>query len=183
MVVHNEGTVLGWRGWTTANSGVSLRTYFSAGVNTCPSTSSSVGAGRNTLGTSSWGYAAGTLVQKEPLVMNFGSANVLYTNSGGANDMNRITTDSDNSDRNAGWGVGTMYDAQTDGNAMTCAGISHRPQCDAQTHAETGNWDSASGWGGDSRGGMIGSDNVCNGGCPWTLSNGYQYDYAIYVTG
>lgn len=27
------------------------------------------------------------------------------------------------------------------------------------------------------------SDNTCNGGCPWTIPSGYDYDYAIYVKG
>jgi hypothetical protein len=104
VVAHSEGTALGWRQWTTQGC-VPLRSYFVEGVNTCPSSGSGVGAGRNILGYRTVAFDNGSLVQKEPLVRNFGDANMLYTNSGGANDiyMNRMTTDSDNSDRNNGW--------------------------------------------------------------------------------
>jgi hypothetical protein len=74
---------------------------------------------------------------------------------------------------NLGAGLGTGYDSGSD-----CVSISQtwRPLGDAQMHVTNWHWGSSGGIGG-----KIGSDFICNGGCPWNIDSGYQYDYAIYV--
>lgn len=74
---------------------------------------------------------------------------------------------------NNSYGLGTLYDARHDenGDGLTvgvCPSLTMRPLCDAQLHTNTTNWGSASGMGG-----MIGTDNDCNNGCPWTKESGF----------
>lgn len=71
-----------------------------------------------------------------------------------------------------------MYDFGSCG-ATSCGPdgcISARPQCDAQFHVEQPHWGSEGGLGG-----MIGTDNVCVDDCPWTVSSGFAYNYAVFV--
>jgi len=105
----------------------------------------------------------------------------LYANieTGESHDYNRLTAKDHpelGSAGNYGWGLGTLYDATSETSSADCPSVSARPLCDAQFHVTGGNWGSNGGLGG-----MIGTDNVCNDDCPWTVASDYEYDYAIYV--
>ena len=181
IVVHNEGTALGWRTWELVNTDEPLSYYFTL-ANNCASTSSVITTASKNCGVmaveSTGGYV-GTLSSEEPLVNNNGAVQALYSNAGtGSQDFNRLTTACAGDD-NTGWGLGTTYDVQciygSCGTTYTCSGTSDRPQADAYlNHA-----------GSHFSGGMIGTDNLCNAGastpCQWSTTSGLEYDYAVYV--
>ena len=77
---------------------------------------------------------------------------------------------------NYGWGLGASYDSDQSCAGQYDSGLTDRPMCDAQMHTTGSNWGDNGGIGG-----MVGSDNLCNNGCPWTVPSGLDYDYAIYV--
>ena len=95
---------------------------------------------------------------------NFGNTPDLCTNASpgqagwASNDFNRLTTCTGGTDKsNYGYGLGTLYDSQYDGNADSCRDTSTRPSCDAQMHTTHKHWGSGGGVGG-----LIGSDDKCN---------------------
>ena len=176
MVHENGGNVLGYRKWQLTTP-TTLRSMF----NTAPGTLLA-----NKVASSSEGGETGTLHESEPMVRNTVVSGPhtdelwINTNSlGHGDDWNRMTVRKSGDTttyNNVGWGLGTQYDSAT---ATTCN--TARPFADAQMHTRVGNWGD-----GDSGGirGMIGSDQTCNGGCPWSgpsYYSGYDYDYAIFV--
>ncbi|CAE7391292.1 unnamed protein product [Symbiodinium natans] len=167
IVCHEEGKVLGWRTWKLLET-KPLRDWFNQ-ANACPGNlaqGSSVQISSQTTGAD-----VGNLIEWEPLIANkHDGTGALYVNSGfSGNDFNRIST-TNNGPGNKGSGLGTQYDYNN------CDLISHRPTADAEMRTEKDHWGSSGGVGG-----LIGSDHKCNGGCPWTISSGYDYDYAIFV--
>ena len=176
VVVHEEGTALGWRTWDAVTP-QSLLSIFNTG-NTCTSTSTVLSDSVcGTLASGTTGGDVGSLIPQEPLVHNNGDHENLYVNAGtGSGDFNRLSTVCAGSD-NAGWGLGTLYDASADAPSSFCSSAySRRPICDGQLH--TGHWGTGTG---PDNSGMIGTDNVCNS-CGWTIASGFDYDYAIFVS-
>ena len=192
VVVHEEGTVLGWRAWDMVDVSQPLVHYFAGGgedTNICgASTDSKTTLTQNayvpmTLRT--FDADRGTLIAQEPLV--YQSDCQLFANIDSANtqDYNRLSCNAHpdlDQTGNFGWGLGTLYDATHDasGNSQLayCPTTTIRPLCDGQLHTDANNWGSATG---SKLGGMIGEDTNCNGNCPWTVESGKAYDYAIYV--
>lgn len=171
IVVHEEGCpALGWRKWALTTPRT-LQGLFALSSGSSTST--------NRVATSSTGDY-GSLHVSEPMVRNTVSSgphtDELWINSNiVANDgWNRMTVRKAN-DRsgynNYGWGLGTMYDTGSTGGCGTA-----RPMADAEMHTTHVNWGSGGGIGG-----VIGSDHLCNSGCPWSTISEYHYDYAIYV--
>jgi len=184
VVVHNEGSMLGWRRWRTTQSHSSLRDYFTAsGSNKCGASFSAGGSVQ--LAAETIDAEEGSLdAQHEPFVTNRGNNNELWINAGNGNDYNRLSTVMDPAN-NLGHGLGTAYDIRS------CA-VTNRPMADAQLHTDQLHWGSGGGIGG-----LIGTDHICGEGeargnlgpcpqgrcrhCPWTVPSGLQYDFAIYV--
>jgi hypothetical protein len=172
IIVHEEGTAIGWRAWQSEGTTKSLQQYF-----TTANTAMSGFPAGNFFG-STYGGNVCSLVENEPMVrnsINGTSADKLFFNIFvGDLDKNRVSTihagGQNQNYNNYGWGLGTSYDH----NIGACN--THRPTNDAQMHTTVHHWGSGGGMGG-----MIGSDNICNGGCPWTRSSGYNYDYSIFV--
>jgi len=172
VVVHQEGgAALGWRQWALTE----------------PQTLAAVFASPDTrVASGSMGDYVDSLSESEPMVRNTVSGGPhtddLWVNSdttGGGNDWNRMVprrSGDDSGQGNLGWGLGTSYDSGNQCNGLHNDGMTSRPLCDAQMHVTQVHWGSGGGIGG-----MIGSDNLCNGGCPWTIPSGLDYDYAIYV--
>jgi hypothetical protein len=194
VVVHDEGEMLGWRRWRATGDHSSLHDYFTAG-NTCKESSPSL-ANSVHLAAETIDAETGQLDPHEPLVVNTAGGSVqksttdLWINSGGDhnshNDFNRLST-VQIAPSNAGWGLGTVYDLQTNGWSL-CGTPTMRPQADAQFHADQNHWGSKGGIGG-----LIGTDHICHDGsvscpegrcsqCPWTVVSGINYDYAIFIS-
>jgi hypothetical protein len=190
VVVHDEGDMLGWRRWRATQSHSSLRDYFTAS-NTCDGGRPSL-AGSVHLASESIDAEVGQLDPHEPLVVNTegrtrGTTADLWINAGGNNDFNRLST-AQSPPENEGYGLGTVYDLQTNGWSL-CGTATMRPQADAQFHADQHHWGSGGGIGG-----LIGTDHICHtdgaascpegrcSGCPWTVTSGINYDYAIFVS-
>jgi len=174
IVCHSEGKALGWRSWKLLST-KTLQGWFTIG-NTC-----TTGLQTNTkfeMAAETTGGDVGTLVKNEPLIKNtIDGTDKLYVNSAHnkGDDFNRLSVNiNDNILGNAGAGIGTQYDASL-APADSC-GKTARPQADAEMRSEKHHWGSGGGMGG-----LIGSDHTCNGNCPWTISSGYDYDYAIFV--
>jgi len=187
IVVHEQGGVvpLGWRQWTLLKQRT-LAAWFSL-----PRGEWETNPVANMMASSSTGGAyKSTLNESEPMVRNTVTKHPSGTYDGphtdelwvnhnsGDVDYNRLGTRkaADTTDwNNLGWGLGTVYDTRSDIGGDGCTGS--RPLCDAQMHTTKWHWGSEGGIGG-----MIGSDHTCKDGCPWTISSGYNYDYAIYVS-
>jgi len=173
VVVHEEGVARGWRGWTVGSPN-NLRSFFTT-RQACGQTFGGTGTG-STLGSSTWGFDHGSLDTYEPLVRQC-AGRVLYANfvTGGNSspDYNRLSCCNHCAD-NEGAGVGVMYDVNccSPGVPPDCVNgpNSARPVVDATFYTPGSTW-----------GRIAGTDNQCNGGCPWSSSSGLQYDYAIYV--
>ncbi|CAE7857083.1 unnamed protein product [Symbiodinium microadriaticum] len=177
IVCHNEGKALGWRSWKLVDT-KTLQGWFTTG-NTC---SSGLQEKRFQMGVETTGGDVGTLVKNEPLIKNtIDGTDRLYVNSHhghtGGFDFNRLSANADdNPHGNFGAGLGTQYDAHIiSGGGGTC-GNTARPMADAEMRTEKHHWGSGGGMGG-----LIGSDHTCHEDCPWTVSSGYDFDYAIFV--
>jgi len=175
IVVHIEGAVVGWRQWETFTTS-SLASYFATG-NTCHKELNE-DLGQHVGVSSESQVEIGTLDAHEPMVRNeegecgnHGAQN-LYINAGmGKVDFNRMSTGTGKKEcDNRGWGLGTHYDSKL------CSYATLRPMSDAQVHVDKAHWGSQGGIGA-----IIGTDNICNGNCPWTTFNNLGYDYAIFV--
>ncbi|CAE7745969.1 unnamed protein product, partial [Symbiodinium microadriaticum] len=154
---------LGWRSWKLVDT-KTLQGWFTIG-NTC---SSGLAEKKFQMAVQTTGGDVGTLVKNEPLIKNtIDGTDKLYVNSNHENgdfDFNRLSVNVDvNWSGNFGAGLGTQYDTQM---------ISG----DAEMRTEKHHWGSDGGIGG-----LIGSDHLCHENCPWTISSGYDYDYAIFV--
>ena len=171
-VVHEQGgPALGWRKWALTTPRT-LQGLFALPPGGWSSST-------NLAATSSTGDYGG-LHESEPMVRNTVSSGPhtdelwINTNIVASNDWNRMSVRKANDKSefpNYGWGLGTMYDAGSTGGCSTM-----RPMADAEMHTTRQHWGSGGGIGG-----VIGSDHLCNSGCPWSTISGYHYDYAIYV--
>jgi len=175
IVCHNEGKALGWRSWKLVDT-KTLQGWFTIG-NTC---SSGLQEKKFQMAVETTGGDVGTLVKNEPLIKNtIDGTDKLYVNSNHQNgdfDFNRLSVNVDvNWSGNFGAGLGTQYDTQMISGGNSC-GNTARPQADAEMRTEQHHWGSSGGMGG-----LIGSDHLCHENCPWTISSGYDYDYAIFV--
>ena len=175
IVCHNEGKALGWRSWKLVDT-KTLQGWFTIG-NTC---SSGLAEKKFQMAVQTTGGDVGTLVKNEPLIKNtIDGTDKLYVNSNHENgdfDFNRLSVNVDvNWSGNFGAGLGTQYDTQMISGGNTC-GNTARPMADAEMRTEKHHWGSDGGIGG-----LIGSDHLCHENCPWTISSGYDYDYAIFV--
>jgi len=180
VVVHNEGSLLGWRRWRTISSHSSLQDYFTA-ANTCDGNDGTLSQAASVhVASETIDAEEGTLSPHEPLVMNkagidgpLTNADLWFNTCGSADqDCNRMTTARDTTFRDVGWGLGTAYHANGacwDGGYL---------KADAELHVSTTAWQH----------GLIGSDCTSNGNSCREItggwiggSSGLNYDYAIYV--
>jgi hypothetical protein len=186
VVVHTNGTYLGWRSWNLNTSIVTRFSQFwqngSSGFSLSNPGNGSVNYQRR-ITNGQIAIDVGSLANGEPLIRN--GVNLIANAMNGDTDLNRLTVTTDTNagnfgtfgypvGNNSGGGLGTYYDTTSGG----------RPECDGQIFY-TATWS----------GGRIGDDNLnnsnftswngrSNGGTStydWNSASGLNYDYAFFI--
>lgn len=154
IMVHQEGTILGWRVWTLATV-ASLEKYFghARSHNPAPVTIASMNS------------SVSGLDSREVVVRPNGTLMInMVWGASASPDWARVRNSLAANTDNQGWGLGIQMDAQNNG------GNPYYPACDAATTAP---WDDYF---------CIGDDRLCTQcGASSSASQDLQYDYAIYV--
>jgi hypothetical protein len=189
VVVHTNGTYLGWRSWYLNTSTVTKFSQFWTGGSAMSSTNYNPANSnvywQRKITNGQINISTGSLANGEPLIKN--GVDLVANAQNGNRDLNRLTiTTSANGGNtlstggypvgdNSGGGLGTYYDADTQG----------RPECDAQIFY-TATWAS----------GRIGGDHLNNDNYTswngksigsqtdtyaWNSGSGLNYDYAFFI--
>jgi len=188
VVVHSNGSYLGWKSFNLNTASVTKFSQFWQGgatiLNTAdPGLGNVVYSRRITNG--SIAQSNGSLSSNEPLIRN--GVNIIANGQNGYSDLNRVTVTNNASapssgtttypvNDNKGGGLGTYYDTGSGG----------RPECDGQIfntatwasgrigndHLNDGNYTS---WNGKSKSG--GGGDTYN----WNSGSGLNYNYAFFI--
>lgn len=189
VVVHTNGSYLGWRSWNLNTSTVTRFSQFWQNGLAMASTTYNPANGnvywQRKITNGQINISTGSLANGEPLVKN--GVDLVANAQNGNRDLNRLTiTTSANGGNtmssggypvsdNAGGGLGTYYDADTQG----------RPECDGQIFY-TATWANGrigsdyldntnySAWNGKSIGSTVDTYQ-------WNSASGLNYDYAFYI--